>query len=173
MNNIGYADYYRDEHIQMIRLPYKRNSISMCIALTDGNYVDYESIFGKFDRKRVSISMPKFTIEFELKLNDILKQLGIIKAFDSNLAKLRSMFYTPEGSGYENTDYYIDKATHKTYINVDENGTEAAAVTVITIMPTSVPEDPIIFIADKPFVFFIRDDENGEILFMGEYLFAK
>ena len=172
MNMTGYFKYYSDKSVQMISLPYTSTKsggggISMYIALTDGGYVNYESIFEKTEVEDVRLSIPKFSIKYDVKLNDILKQLGIKTAFDKYVAELSPMFNEPG-------EYYIEKATHKTYIDVDENGTEAAAATVIEVAPTSMPiDDPIEFTANRPFVFFIRDDLSGEILFMGEYLFAK
>ena len=64
-------------------------------------------------------------------------------------------------------------ALHKTYIKVDEKGTEAAAVTALAGGASSAPPDPIVVKFDTPFTYVIRDDANGEILFMGEYAFVE
>ena len=69
---------------------------------------------------------------------------------------------------------FISDVIHKTFISVDENGTEAAAVTGVGMGGSGMPtEPPIIFNANKPFTYYIRDDLNEEILFMGEYAYAE
>ena len=77
------------------------------------------------------------------------------------------------GKHSDDVRFYIDKVLHKTYIDVDENGTEAAAVTAVITEATSLMPDlgPKEFVADKPFTFVIADGK--EILFMGEYAYAK
>ena len=116
----------------------------------------------------MKLSIPKFKIEYEEKLNDMLGELGMKKAFSDQNTEFTKMI----------DDYplniFIDKVIHKTYIDVDENGTEAAAVTaVINAAGSAMPPEPVSFVADKPFTYFIYDEANGEILFMGEYAFAE
>ena len=70
--------------------------------------------------------------------------------------------------------FYISQVLQKTYIDVDENGTEAAAATAVLMKATSAmpqPEEIIEFVANKPFTYFIRDDESGEVLFLGKILY--
>lgn len=166
MNMTGNFDYYKDSDVQMIKLPYKDGKTSMYIAIPDGRDIELDKYINKMQSKRVKISMPKFKTEFDVELNDMLMQLGIKLAF-SGKANFTSMFTRISNA-------YISKAIHKTYINVDENGTEAAAVTAILMKCTSIMVDePIVFKADRPFTYFIRDDVNGEILFMGEYAYTE
>ena len=68
---------------------------------------------------------------------------------------------------------WLDSTIHKTYIKVDEEGTEAAAVTGGGMGGTSLPPEPLEIKYNKPFTFVIKDNINGEILFMGEYAFAN
>ena len=115
---------------------------------------------------RVMIKLPKFKVEFSQKLNGILVKMGIEKAFSQNEAEFKNKMFV---NLLENA--YISEVLHKTFIEVDENGTEAAAVTAVLMktMAAFVPvEDPKEFIADKPFIYFIRDNNSGAILFMGE-----
>jgi serpin B len=71
-------------------------------------------------------------------------------------------------SGMDGTrDLFITDALHKAFVSVDEEGTEAAAATVVAIGDTSVPPPPVEFIVDRPFIFFIRDIETGAVLFLG------
>ena len=72
-------------------------------------------------------------------------------------------------------DLWIDKVLHKTYISVDEEGTEAAAVTAVMMdgATSARPKEPIEVKFDEPFYFVIRDDTSGETLFMGRYAYAE
>ncbi|MBQ4159329.1 MAG: S-layer homology domain-containing protein [Clostridia bacterium] len=117
-------------------------------------------------RARVKLAMPKFESSFEVGLNDIMRALGAVRAFDVNRAQISGIL--------ENQPLYIQSSLHKSYIKVDEKGTEAAAVTGIMVGATSAPPaEPIEFKADKPFTYIIRDNTNGEILFMGAFVQAK
>ncbi len=103
--------------------------------------------------------MPKFTLEYEIELNDVLKALGMEVAFTpfvANFSKIR-----PEN------DLYIDKVKHKTFVDVNEEGTEAAAVTSVGFGIISVPGP---FLVDRPFLFVIRERFSGAIIFMGKIL---
>ncbi len=114
--------------------------------------------------KFVSLSVPKFKIEYSTYLNDILKTIGINRAFRED-AEFSDMFT----SG----NMWIDSVIHKTYISVDEEGTEAAAVTGMAMGGTALPPEPIEVKFNKPFTFVIKDNRTGEILFMGEYAYAE
>ena len=172
MNDTSRRLYYSDDDTQMVCLPYY-GGFSMYVVLGDSS--DFETERQKMGGAKVHVKLPKWKTENTFELNGILNTLGIETAFDkrhSNLDKM--MINQPE---YDVT--YIDKVTHKTFIEVDENKTEAAAVTVVhigasaTALYQPTPEPIIPFIADEPFTYFICDDKNGEILFMGEYAFAE
>ena len=92
--------------------------------------------------------------------------LGINIAF-TNVADFSNMF--------DNVEVHISDVIHKTFIEVDQNGTEAAAATVILMTKNSLPmpEEIKEFKANRPFTYFIRDEVSGEILFLGEYAFTK
>ena len=166
MNYTRYMGYYADANTQMVRLPYKGADISMYVALTDqpGSYL--EEAVEKMETTRIALSLPKFRVEFSTSLNDIMKALGVQTAFAEEEADFTPMI----GEKL----LFIDETLHKTYIDVDENGTEAAAVTSISAGATSAPVDePIEFKADRPFTYFIRDDASGEILFLGQFAYAE
>ena len=110
----------------------------------------------------IALSVPKFKIEYETKLNSALKSLGINRAFTSE-AEFGKMF--------EAGNMWIDDAIHKTYISVDEEGTEAAAVTLMGMAGSALPPQPREIKFNKPFTFVIKDNISGEILFMGEYAY--
>ena len=107
----------------------------------------------------IDLSLPKFTTEFGSSLKDVLEQQGITRTFGVN-AELK---------GISDTPLFVDDIIHKTYIDVDEEGTEAAAVTAITVRLTSIrPEKVIAMKFDRPFVYAIINNENNEVLFVGK-----
>ena len=108
--------------------------------------------------------LPKFKIEYETKLNDTLKNLGMDKAFKET-AEFHNMF--------DKGNMWITDVIHKTYLNVDEKGCEAAAVTGIAMAGSALPPEPVTLKFNKPFYFLIRDNSNGEILFMGKFVSGK
>lgn len=115
-------------------------------------------------RQYIDLHLPKFKIEYETKLNKTLKNLGINKAFTEN-AEFHSMF--------DKGNMWITDTIHKTYLNVDEKGCEAAAVTGLAMAGSSLPPEPVTLKFNKPFNFIIRDNENGEILFTGKFVSGK
>lgn len=170
MNKTAYYGLYEDDSVKMISIPYK-GSASMYISIDDGGNIDYDSYFDRLETGYVNLFLPKFKIEYENNIGKsaddcMLKRLGINTAFNPSLADFGKMIENVPGG--ENV--YIDIVKHKTYISVDEQGTEAAAVTGVGMAGASaiIPE-PVDFIVDKSFTFMIRDDESGDILFMGRY----
>jgi serpin B len=101
------------------------------------------------------LGLPRFKFKYEVELNEMLKTLGMQIAFDRSLADFSDMFLDGEG--------WIDKAKQKTFIQVDEKGTEAAAITQIIFVDSAHP--PII--CNRPFLIVIYEDVSGTILFMG------
>lgn len=167
MNQTKHFCYYENDGVQMLKMNYSGRDIAMYILLNDDDKdVDINDIISKMEYKKVSVSMPKFKTEFTKSFVDVLKQMGINIAF-TNVADFSNMF--------DNVEVHISDVIHKTFIEVDENGTEAAAATVILIAKSSLPmpEEIKEFKANKPFTYFIRDEVSGEILFLGEYAFAK
>ena len=118
-----------------------------------------------FESTYIKMSMPKFRIEYETSLNQILKNMGITTAFDDETADFTKMF--------DKGNMWFTETIHKTYIDVNEKGTEAAAVTAVGMAGSALPPEPIELKFNKPFYFAIRDNTSGEILFMGRYAFAK
>lgn len=170
MNKTDRFNYYEDDTMQMLRMPYQGNKTAMYVVIprTNDMILDYNNAINNMVNKKVNVMFPKFKVEYSLELNDILKIMGINKAF-SGEADFSSMF-TKDSLG----SFYISKVLQKTFIEVDENGTEAAAATAVIMNLTSAkpePEEIINFIANKPFTYFIRDDVSGNILFLGKILY--
>ncbi len=168
-------EYTSNELFQAIQLPYGNGQYNMVVLLpSEGkssqdvinelnseNWKNWGESFHK--KEHVMVTMPRFKFAFDSELKNVLKKMGMLQAFDSKLANFSKI--TNQG------DPYISSVIHKSYIDVNENGTEAAAVTAVIISVTSVgPDDiqKIYFTVDKPFVFAITEKDTGAILFIGE-----
>ncbi len=161
-------NYAINYYVQILELPYRGDSISMIIVLPKTNLsslgnitlADLDSWMKQMRKTTLSeIAIPKFEFNTQYYLDDDLKSLGMPLAFTPS-ADLSGM----DGR----KDLMIDKVIHKAYIKVDEEGTEAAAATSISVGLTAAPIHEESFIADHPFLFFIVDKENHVILFMGK-----
>jgi serpin B len=161
--------YQKTKDFQAVELPYGDGDFSMVVMLpAAGSEVDdliglmtpenWSLWVGGFGNVRIVYHMPKFTLQYEIGLNDVLAAMGMGLAFDPHAADLTGLY---EGFG----NAYIDKVKHKTFVKVDEEGTEAAAVTSVGIGATSMP---VSMIVDRPFVFVIRDSHTNTILFVGK-----
>jgi serine protease inhibitor len=104
------------------------------------------------------IGIPKFTLEYDVTLNDVLKALGMELAFSPSDADFTNLYSGPERA-------FISRVKHKTFVDVDEEGTEAAAVTSVEVGVTSAPARLVV---DRPFLFAIRENYSGTVLFMGK-----
>ncbi len=158
----GYAD---GDGYQALRLPYDGHELSMVLVLPDaGTFADFEAsldaatmdeIAGSLGSYGVSITMPKFEFDAEFNLSKSLKALGMTSAFEG-----------ADFSGMSKEDLVVTDVVHKSFVSVNEAGTEAAAATAVIGGTTSAPE-PAAINLDHPFLFFIRDDATGAILFVG------
>ncbi len=161
---------------QALALPYERNALSMLVVLpadqegaletTQAQLASGELLAAleSMNRTRVQVWLPKFSITQELNLGGSLQAMGMPLAF-SDRADFSGM--TPEA------ELSISSALHKAFIEVDEKGTEAAAATAIVMSLTSMPieqEPPKVFRADRPFLFLIRHNASGAILFAGRVM---
>ena len=108
-------------------------------------------------KQEITVILPRFETRYEVTLNDTLKKMGMRKAFSGRQADFSRMCKTFE--------LYIDRVIHKTYVSVDEQGTEAAAVTVVEMRYTSTGMSINI---DRPFVFVIYEKSSGTVLFEGK-----
>jgi serpin B len=106
----------------------------------------------------LDIYLPKFTYKTEYNLKNILIEMGLDIAFSS-----KADFSGMNGFG----GLFIEKVLHKAFVEVNEEGSEAAAATTVHILETSIPGPTKVFDADHPFIFFIQHKETDTILFMG------
>lgn len=167
--------FYEDENMKTVRVPYKVGKTAMYLVLpTNEDKMDIATALDNMNSYKVRLSFPKFKTEYSLSFKEILKHIGIEKAFEKWEAEFDEVMFKGVKEG-ENV--YVDDVLQKTFIEVDENGTEAAAATaVIMNKATSIGpgmEEIKEFKADRPFIYFIRDDVTHEVLFIGEYAFTK
>jgi serpin B len=167
-----------NDDFQLAELPYKDNEVSMVIILPkkkDGLAEVEKKLSAKMLKKaladakmtNISMSLPKFKMTDEFNLGDDLKALGMKEAFVERVADFTGM---EDGVSKEDS-LFISKVIHKSFVDVHEEGTEAAAaIAVIMARPTAVPvapPPPIPFKADHPFLFMVRHNATGSILFLG------
>lgn len=169
MTQEGIFQYFVNADFQAIDLPYGDEEFSMTIFLPNPQ-TDIDSLIGKFNQenwdswissftdKSLTLSFPKFRLKYELGLNYVLKTLGMAIAFDPIQADFTKMY-----EGQENL--FISKVWHKTFVEVNEEGTEAAAVTSVEIGLTSVG---LLMRVNRPFIFVIRENNSQTILFIGK-----
>ena len=164
--------YGETESIKILELPYEGEKLSMLLLLPKEidviadleNSLTIENLnYWKdslLEQELQIVSIPKFELETKYDLIPPLHKLGINDAFDQNNADFLGITTSEQ--------LFITSALHKAYVDVNEEGTEAAAVTAITVGTTSVdPNPPPTFVADHPFIFVIQDNETGHILFIG------
>ncbi len=164
-------DYMQSDGVKVLKMPYEGDRLSMLVVLPeDRDGIDSleESLSSELIKKwqqelypkEVIVEMPKFTTKTHYDLAPLLKNLGMLDVFDENSADLKNI-------GPSSRNLFVSSAFHDAFVDVNEEGTEAAAVTTIVINITAAPPPPPRFIADHPFLFIIQDDESGTILFMG------
>jgi serpin B len=164
-------NYYENDDLQLLEMPYKGNKISMVIILPKvGKFKTVENIMDEKKLQewlknametKVEAYIPrfKFTQSFDLSKN--LSDMGMKDAFSPGAADFSGI------NGEK--DLYISQVIHKAFVEVNEEGTEAAAATAVVLDTKALIEEPV-FKADHPFIFLIRDKETGSILFMGRVM---
>jgi serpin B len=172
MTQSGNYDCLENDQFQAVSLPYGESErLSMYVFLPRessslGTFQqsltaeNWETWMSQFNRCEGAIRLPRFKLEYEIKLNNVLEAIGMAIAFDDNQANFSGMS--------EDEQLSISRVQHKTFIEVNEEGTEAAAVTSVEIQTLSAPAPPPFQMAvDRPFFYAIRDNQTGTVLFMG------
>lgn len=165
--------YYKGDKFQAIRLPYGKENIGMYVFLPDKDFTINEFLkslnaenWNKWitsgSKTKGEIVLPRFKLEYESKLNDSLKALGMDVAFSESKANFKNMFS-------KDMQANISEVKHKTFVDVNEEGTEAAAVTSVAVVATAVmqPKEPFKMVCDHPFFYAIEESQTGTVLFMG------
>lgn len=161
--------YYEDNDLQILEVPYRGKRISMLVLLpreTDGvskleevlTVENLEKWTSSLEKMEVNVSLPKFELTFPFRLDEKLQQMGMTDAFTSSA----------DFSGIEESrELFLNAVLHKAFVAVNEKGTEAAAATAVIMQTKSIAFMSVDFTADHPFIFLIRENSTGSILFMG------
>jgi len=165
------ADFkaYTGDGFKMAEFPYGQGNFVMDVILPDENNglariteILSESSFNEWIAgmrvTETELSFPRFKYGYKKKLKDILTDMGMGIAFTDNA----------DFSNISDIPLLINDVTHQSFIETNEEGTEAAAATIVDIGVTSAPSDPFVFIADHPFIYIIRETTTNSVLFMGK-----
>lgn len=164
------VQYLKAKNFAAVRIPYEDQSFGFYVFLPDKGvamnellqsmtYDYWNSCLNEFKQSEVSIRLPKFKMDYESELNDMLQSFGMKSAFEIGKADFSRIS--------EKSNLYIDKIKQKCYIDVNEAGTEAAAATEVVMKVVAVT-NPIEFTVDRPFLYAIVDNKTGLIMFMGK-----
>jgi len=165
-------DYAETDHGQVAWLPYSGNRLQMRVFLPAPG-VEVEALLDpgvwtnaakSVSSRNVALAMPRFKMNSKFDLGDVLTELGAGVAFNKQRADFTAMFGRPL-SLEENV--YIGRVLHRACVEVDEQGTEAAAATEVEMMVAGVPEPPVILRLDRPFIIAIERAGLGTMLFAG------
>ncbi|MDX9757633.1 MAG: serpin family protein [Bacteroidota bacterium] len=168
MNGNADIRYLKDQLAEVVDLPYGWDRYSMAILLPRPDVTlatlrdalrpaQWQTWQEAMHETAMDLQIPRFTMEYETSLNDILASMGMGIAFDPSHADFSGISRQME--------LFISQVKHKTFVQVNEEGTEAAAATSVEIGTTSVPQ---VFRVDRPFVFVIHERNTGAILFIGQ-----
>lgn len=165
--------YSEREGYRVLELPYGNGNFSMLVILPDKG-LDVNKLAQKLTadewyalgndlnyKPEISIRLPRFTFSYETELKKPLMQLGIREAFVPELANFK---------GITDSDIYISRVRHKSFVEVNEEGTEAAAVTSIEFRETAMPSEPLTFYIDRPFIFALREKTTNCLMFIGKVM---
>jgi len=158
--------YYVDEYLQCVEIPYGNQAFSM-VALLPANdtnlnqlidYLDndkWQNIVNNLRYQEVQLKLPRFKIECSIELNEPVQNAGMKQIFEGGFANI------------SDRDLCVSYIKQKTFVKVNEEGTEAAAVTVIGMKDAAGPSMPVSFFANRPFLYLIKEKSTGVILFIG------
>lgn len=168
MNLTDTFAYYADEKAQYVTLPYGNESYNMTVilpayqkgiapVLEDLDAESWNALQSQMFTQKVEVGLPRFQIKNKFELKVPLMAMGMVDAFSE----------VADFSRISEIALFISRVIHSTYCEVNEEGTEAAAVTIIEFVNTSIPSYPVM-IMDRPFLFVIHEKNTGSILFMGK-----
>ena len=170
MSQTGMFKELDGTYYSALRMPYGKGGYAAYIILPDEkattamvvqylSAANFDRMAAKMSTQRLQVMLPKFTATYDTSLVNVLKSLGMGIAFTAQ-ADFSPMHAPPPG-------LTISDVRHQAYVRVDEKGTTAAAATSVTIGITAIQEPPKQFIVDRPFVFALRDEQTGSLLFIG------
>lgn len=167
MTNDATYGYASESGVEVVEMPYDGEELSMVLLVPDaGTFEDFEASLsgdqvagwlGDLQYGEILLTLPKFKYSTELPLKRTLIEMNMPTPFDEIAADFSGI-----NNGFE--QLYISDVLHQAFISVNEYGTEAAAATAVIVGTTSLP--PVVTV-DRPFVYLVRDNETGAILFVG------
>lgn len=171
MMRSGKFRYLETAQFQAVELPYGDGKMSMLIFLpavgvkldsliTRLSSATWQEWWNRFRSRQGAVHLPRFKITYETSLQEVLVKLGMGLAFDLNRADFSLM-------GKNRPGFAIGDVKHKSFVEVNEEGTEAAAVTSVEMVMAAVPAERFEMIVNRPFLFAIQDNETGVIVFLG------
>ncbi|MHB1094662.1 MAG: serpin family protein [Gemmatimonadaceae bacterium] len=173
MHRLDTLSYAETATYQAADLPYGNSAFTMTVLLPKtGTDVEtlaasltpaaWQSLTAAFHTQKVYFYLPRLTLKYERKLNDDLKALGMTVPFNAGGADFTQMAAAPVGN-----DLFIEFVKQNTFVDINEEGTEAAAVTTVGVGVTSMPSYPTMRV-DRPYLFVLRERLTGTVLFMGK-----
>lgn len=173
MHRLDTLSYAETATYQAADLPYGNTAFSMTVLLPKaGTDVEtlaasltsasWQALTSAFRTQKVYFYLPRLTLKYERRLNDDLKALGMVVPFAPGGADFTQMAAAPVGN-----ELFIEFVKQNTFVDINEEGTEAAAVTTVGIVPTSMPSYPTMRV-DRPYLFVLRERLTGTVLFMGK-----
>ncbi|XP_078686722.1 leukocyte elastase inhibitor-like isoform X13 [Branchiostoma floridae x Branchiostoma belcheri] len=162
---------FQDQKFRVLELPYVEKELSMLIFLPDEvegirnlesalTATTLQTVSSQMYSTKVNLMLPRFKLEQDFSLGETLKKMGMGEAF-SDGADFSGMSAA--------ADLFISEVVHKAFVEVNEEGTEAAAATgLVLIGRARMPRPPMKFFADHPFIFLIRDNRSNSVLFFGK-----
>tara|TARA_Y100001936_G_scaffold42100_1_gene40775 strand:- start:3728 stop:4927 length:1200 start_codon:yes stop_codon:yes gene_type:complete len=182
MNKKNKFAHYQSSDFHLLEIPYQSDGVSMYIFLPSEDVdlnmfisnFDYQLFTSSIDSLRYNLGdvyIPKFKLDYSVSLKDFLIDMGMPTPFNPKDANFDKFWDFQQQCKKYPPKHYIDVVNHKTYINIDEHGTEASAATAIIISRvTSIrPVEPFIFNANRPFVYVVYDKINDNIMFLGQF----
>ncbi len=170
MNQTATFNYTQNDNFAIAEFPYGNEAFSMVVLLPAENktldeslsgltYENWKSWSAALRRTELEVKLPKFEMKYDKDLKKDMKALGMKDAFSADAADFSKM---------SADDLFIGLLKQFTYLKVDEEGTEAAAITVVGMDTTAGPSSTVAFHVNRPFVFMIKEKSTGAILFMGK-----
>lgn len=175
MTQVQAFRYAKTAELQILELPYAGDDLSMIVLLpekVDGlaelegalTVENLERWGSDLREEEVEVYLPRFRMNCQFRLKDVLKSMGVMDAFSDEA----------DFSGMDGTQWlYISDVIHQAFVDVNEEGTEAAAATAVVMRAKYMPPPRPVFRADHPFVFLIRENDMGSILFLGRVMNPK
>jgi serpin B len=172
MTQTGRYPYYRGDRFQAVSVPYGSGRVNLYVFLPDegvglATFIQqlaaepWIAWMVQFRQTQGYLALPRFQVSYEVELNGALTALGMGEAFDPNRANFEAVLAPP-------SPLYINTVKHKTFVEVNEEGTEAAAATSVDVFATSaMPQQSFTMIVNRPFFCALRDNETGTLLFLG------